>query len=102
MAVLGRGGSYGRDDPVLHSFFLRRYRRDGGIRQKKADMATGIQVFKLPWHKAGPLNQLADKADSDQLVVNKEVCFSQTNGKAWFAAVTRPLQIEIHVRMDGA
>ena len=32
---------------------------------------TGKWVVKHPWHKAGPLNQLADKVELDQLVANK-------------------------------
>ena len=30
------------------------------------DKATWKWVFNLPWHKAGPLNQLADTVEADQ------------------------------------
>ena len=37
------------------------------------DTAAGKWVCTPPWHKAGPLSQLADQADPDQWVVKKQL-----------------------------
>jgi len=44
-------------------------------------MATWRREFKLPWREAGPPNHLADKMDSGQYVVNKELSLSPRTGK---------------------
>jgi hypothetical protein len=49
---------------------------------RTVDKAAGIWVCKPPWHKVGPLNQLALNGDPDQLVGNKNVSLSFQ--KDWF------------------
>jgi len=42
----------------------------------KVELRLPRKIFKPPWHAAGPLNPLADKAESDQLVVSKGLYLS--------------------------
>jgi len=88
---------------ILHSFFLRRYRRDGGVRRRRVDIRLPGNRYSTP-HDTRPdlsISSLMKRKRTSWLSIQISRSLKRTERHA-LPLVKRPSQTGNQVQMDGA